>query len=180
MRHTGFFVLAVMTGLPPALAAQAGGSANPISETYRGTASRYAANIVKAFEAMPADKYGFKPTDAQLTFGFVAHHIAQANYALCSAIGGEKGATLPDRDGTEPKDTLIDELKTSFEFCDQAMNKLTDDHLTDEVQMFGRSRPKAAAALGYVIDLVDHYSQLAIYLRLNGILPPTAQRRGGS
>jgi len=177
MRISRSLAVVALVGLPFTLAAQQ--SANPITETYRRTASRYASNIVKAFEEMPAEKYGFKPTDAQLTFGFIAHHIAGANYALCSVIGGEPAVKLPDRNGSEPKDTLIGALKTSFEFCDRAMDKLTDAQLTDQVQVFGRPQPKAAAALIYVLDLVDHYSQLAIYLRLNGLLPPTAQRRQG-
>ena len=180
MRRSGPSILVSLVALPLTLAAQqSGSSANPISDTYKTTASRYATNIVAAFEQMPADKYAFKPTPAQLGFGFVAHHVAQANYFLCSAFGGMTAPSLPERDGSEPKDTLVATLKESFAFCDQAMAKVTDANLAEPVQVGRGSRPRAAAVLGYVVDLVDHYSQLAIYMRLNDVLPPTAKKNGG-
>lgn len=180
MRPSRWSALAALWFLPAALAAQpATQSANPLSDTYRSTADRYAKNIVSAFELMPADKYGFKPTPAQLSFGFVAHHLAQANYALCGAFGGMTGPTLPKRDGSEPKDSLVATLKESFAFCDSAMAKVTDANLAEPIQVFRATRPRDAAVLGYVVDLVDHYSQLAIYMRLNGELPPSARNRSG-
>lgn len=179
MRPSRWLGFASLVLLPAVLAAQPAttSSSNPLSDVYRNTAARYAKNLVSAFELMPADKYGFKPTPAQLSFGFVAHHLAQANYALCGAFGGMTGPTLPKRDGSEPKDSLVSTLKDSFAFCDQAMATVNDGNLADSVQMFRTTRPRAAAVLGYVVDLVDHYSQLAIYMRLNGELPPTARNR---
>ena len=73
---------------------------------------------------------------------------------------------------------MIAAMKSSFSFCDEALGKVNDSELTQEVPYFGgRNVSKATAMVGLSNDLADHYSQEAMYLRLNGHLPPTAQRR---
>jgi hypothetical protein len=100
----------------------------------------------------------------------------------------EKDTSTPDSvKATWPKDTLVAKLKESITFCDNAMGQLDDTKLSEMVTMQagGQSRqiPRINMVLGHAIDLADHYSQLANYMRLNGILPPTAlprpQRGGG-
>lgn len=80
-----------------------------------------------------------------------------------------------------PKATLVKQLKASFDFCDQAMGQLTDASLGEQTSLTFRGRTRsvarAAMVLGHAIDLADHYSQLANYMRLNDILPPTALPR---
>src|SRR2546430_533507 len=69
-------------------------------------------------------------------------------------------------------------LRETFQFCEQAFAKLDDSKLNEPIQLFGPNPfTRAAAILITVGDWADHYSQEANYLRLNGILPPTAQRR---
>jgi hypothetical protein len=76
------------------------------------------------------------------------------------------------------KDKLVAELKASMDICKQAFSKLTDSTLGDLVPWFGgRQVPRVSAALEVTNDLIDHYAALAVYLRLNGLLPPTAQRK---
>src|SRR5881296_3185993 len=82
---------------------------NPVTNGLRAIEQRQAKNIVEAAEEMPADKYGFKPTPAQMSFGdVVAHLIKEANNYLCSAASGMK---QPDADkfaGTDSKDKLVE------------------------------------------------------------------------
>src|SRR6266516_2905275 len=81
-------------------------------------------------------------------------------------------------DSTMTKDQLVARLRETFQFCEQAFAKLDDSKLTEPIQLFGPNPfTRAAAILITVGDWADHYSQEANYLRLNGILPPTAQRR---
>src|ERR1051325_8188593 len=66
---------------------------NPVSNGVRYIAQRQTKNIVDAAEEMPADKYGYKPTPAQMSFGdVVAHLIREGNNYLCGASSGMKGA----------------------------------------------------------------------------------------
>ncbi|HEY0995181.1 MAG TPA: hypothetical protein VGD77_04275, partial [Gemmatimonadaceae bacterium] len=80
-----------------------------------------------------------------------------------------------------PKDTLVTKLKASFAFCEQAFAQLDDAKLGDQVSMkFGantRTITRAGMVLGHALDMADHYSQIANYMRLNGLLPPTALPR---
>jgi len=69
-------------------------------------------------------------------------------------------------------------LKASFEYCSTALDKVDDSKLGDQMMLFG-NRPFSRAAVLIVLsdDWYDHYGAEATYLRLNGILPPTAQPR---
>jgi len=80
---------------------------------------------------------------------------------------------LKESDG---KDKLVAGLKASFDFCTTALAKVDDSKLGDEVELFGgRKGPRAFALIALTNDWADHYSSAAMYLRLNGLLPPTAQ-----
>jgi uncharacterized damage-inducible protein DinB len=154
------------------------GSGTPVSDAFRELAQRSSRNLTEAAEQMPADKYGFKPTPAQMSFGEVIAHLTEGNHMLCSSISGvaaPKGAKVTP---TDPKSQLVARLKDSFKFCDSALAKLNDSNLNAKVPFFGnREVSRATAMFVTADDWADHYSQLAIYMRLNGQLPPTAKRR---
>ncbi len=154
---------------------------NPVSSAFRAVEGRQAKNIMEAAEAMPADKYGFKPTPAQMSFGdVIAHLIHDGNDYLCSAASGQKAPERPKHTGTDSKEKLVAGLKDSFEFCAKALASIQDAQLGDSTEFFGgRKVTRGTALLITVADWADHYSQLAIYLRLNGLLPPTAKPKAG-
>src|SRR5438128_3148087 len=151
---------------------------NPVTNGVRSIAQRQTKNIVDAAEEMPADKYGYKPTPAQMSFGdVVAHLIPEGNDYLCSAPSGMKQPDVDKFAGTDPKDKLVAGLKASFKFCETALGQIQDAQLGDSIDFFGgRKVTKGMAGLITVADWADHYSQMAIYLRLNGLLPPTAKK----
>ena len=131
--------------------------------------------MVAAAEAMPADKYNFKPTPEMNSFGHLVMHIAQSNNNLCSKISDTPAPDVKLAD-TDPKDKLVAALKASFEFCTTSLDKVDDSKLGDQMMLFG-NRPFSRAAVLIMLsdDWYDHYGAQAVYLRLNGILPPTAQ-----
>ena len=145
-------------------------------------------NIAQAFDSIPESKFSYKPTPAQLSIGYIAQHIADDDYFFCNNFGAMKG-TRPAEDTTTadsvkatwPKAKLMTRLRESFAFCDQAIAQLDDAKLGEPVTItFGgnsRTVARAGMVLGHAIDLADHYSQLANYMRLNNILPPTALPR---
>jgi uncharacterized damage-inducible protein DinB len=151
---------------------------NPVTNGVRAIAVRTTKNIVEAAEEMPADKYSYKPTPAQMSFGdVVAHLIKEGNNYLCSASSGAKEPAEAKFEGTDPKDKLVAGLKDSFKYCETVLAGIQDSQLGDSIQFFGGHKvTKAMAALITVADWADHYSQMAIYLRLNGQLPPTAKK----
>jgi uncharacterized damage-inducible protein DinB len=161
--------------LPCVAAAQA----SPVSSAFRENAQQVGKNLMAAAEEMPADKYSFRPTPAQMSFGQVVVHLAQGNDYLCGAIAGSKAPTRAKVDTTASKEALVARLKETFAFCDQALATIDDAKLGEQIPFFG-GRPMARAAIMTLTtaDWADHYSQSAIYLRLNGLLPPTAKKSG--
>lgn len=150
---------------------------NPVSTALRDRLGTVSKNTIGAAEEMPADKYAYKPTDAQVPFGHWVSHGAQANYLICSKL---TGATAPEAGVKESdaKEKLVDALKKSFDYCSAQLPKLQDSQLGEEITLFGtRKMTKGAAALELSADWADHYSQMAGYLRLNGLLPPTAKKK---
>ena len=149
--------------------------ANPVSGFVKAGVARYQKNMVAAAEAMPAEKYSFKPSPEMNSFGHLVMHIAQSNNTFCAKISGQ---AAPDAKIAEsdPKDKLVAVMKDSFAFCSTALANVDDSKLGEQLMLFGNrpiSRGGALVALGG--SWTDHYATEAIYLRLNGILPPTAQ-----
>ena len=189
MKISRFLIVALAA--PISLAAQqppAAPPANPITAAFKTRITAQNRNILQAFDSIPESKLGYKPTPAQLSFGFIAQHLANDNYFFCNNFGAMKGtrpaqdtATADSVKATWPKAQLMTSLRESFAFCDQAINQVDDAKLAEPVTItFGgnsRTVARAGMVLGHALDLADHYSQLANYMRLNNILPPTALPR---
>jgi hypothetical protein len=178
--------------LPVALAAQrpAPPQANPMTAAFKTRIATFHRNIAQAFDSIPESKFGYKPTPAQLTFGYIAQHVASDSYVYCSNFGAmkptidAKDTSTPDSvKATWPKAELVSKLKASFAFCDQAIEQVTDATLSEAVSFtYGgteRHVTRGYMVLGHALDLADHYSQIANYMRLNGMLPPSALPRPG-
>jgi hypothetical protein len=178
------FLLAALV-LPGTVAAQAVATAaaappaSPVADAFRQMEQRFARILVAAAEAMPAEKYTYRPTPQQMSFAEIQVHLAnEGNDDLCGKL---TGIPVPKRaaiDTTATKEQLVARLKETFGFCETALAKLDDSKLSAPIQLFGPNPfSQASAILITVGDWADHYSQEANYLRLNGVLPPTAQPR---
>ena len=162
---------------------------NPITAVMKQRTLTFHQRLAQAFDSIPERIFGYKPTPAQQTIGYIAQHLADDSYFYCNQFGAMKGAraaedtTTPDTIKAKwPKDKLVAQMKTSFKFCEDALAQLDDAKLGDQITQTlgnGQSRTvtRAGPVMGHIIDLTDHYSQLANYMRLNNILPPTALPR---
>jgi hypothetical protein len=169
--------IAIICLVAPITARSQGATSNPASAAVRRTLDEYSKNLVATAQEMPAEKYSYHPTPENMTFGKAIAHIAQVNNVACSKVAGTAAPETPKLGDTE-KDKLVETLKASMDFCTQAFAKLTDANSGDQVPWFGgRQVSRISAALEVTNDLVDHYSSLALYLRLNNLLPPTAKRK---
>jgi hypothetical protein len=150
---------------------------NPVATAVRGSIERQSKNLIAAAELMPAEKYGYQPTPAQNSFGHVVMHIANSNFHLCSMISAVEIPKMDELKETDGKEKLTGALKASFDFCTQAMAKVDDSKLGEVVFTRGAfTLTRASAMIALTNDFADHYSALAMYLRLNELLPPTAQQ----
>ena len=172
--HLRMYAATISLALVPQIVAAQ--STAPVASAFRDNAQEMKKNIVAAAELMPSDKYGFKPTPAQMSFGDVVEHLARGNDYLCGTIGAAKAPTRTKVTPTDSKDVLVARLRETFQFCDEALAPLDDSKLGEQLPFFGgRTRSRADVMTITTGDWADHYSQAAIYLRLNGVLPPTAK-----
>ena len=167
-------LLAVAFALLPGVAAA---QSAPVADAFRDFASNEAKHLTAAADLMPADKFAFAPTPAQMTFGAIMTHLAEGNDYLCGAIGGMKAPARSKVAATDKKDVLVARLKETFDFCTKALAGVDDSKLGEQLPFFGgKTRSRAGIMTITTGDWADHYSQVAIYLRLNGVLPPTAKK----
>jgi hypothetical protein len=161
----------------PAIGAAQGA---PVADAFRSYEATEAKNLIAAAEEFPADKFTYKPTPAQMSFADIVVHLAQGNDYLCGNISGIKPPTRTDVKATAPKAELVARLKETFEFCGTSLKSLDDSKLTEELDFFGGPKHSRAWVMtATTADWADHYSQVAIYMRLNGLLPPTAKKPAG-
>lgn len=142
--------------------------------------------FVPLADAMPADKYGFAPTEGEFkgvrTFGAQLKHAAANIYAASAGILEEKMTpAMGDGDNAPAsvvtKDDIMKYLKDGLVYAHKAMAKLTPGNLADTVAVpWGKSTRLALANLA-VWHTFDHYGQLVVYLRMNGIIPPASRPR---
>lgn len=173
---------------PPAAQPPTAAPANPVTTAFRGRILALHRNLGQAFDSIPAALFSYKPTPAQQSIGYIVQHLANDNYLFCNAFGTMKGtrsdaatSTADSIKATWPKDTLVAQVKESFAFCQRALDQLNDGNLGEQTTMTfnnnTRTVTRAAMALGHALDMADHYSQIANYMRLNKLIPPTALPR---
>lgn len=151
---------------------------SPVADVFRKNAAFYQKNLVAAAEEMGADKYSFKPTPAQMSFGDIVVHLIKANDLMCASLGGVAAPTRPKVAATDAKGVLVGQLRDSFTFCDRAIAKMDDSRMDEQLPFFeGSKASRASIVMDTATDWADHYSQFAIYLRLSGLLPPTAKTK---
>ena len=178
--------------LPVAVAtaqAPSGPQPNPITTVFRGRTLALQRNLAQAFDSIPESRFSYKPTPAQLSIGYIAQHLASDNFFFCNNFGTMKSPVMSVEDSITadsvkamwPKAKLVEKMKTSFAFCESALAQLDDARLADQISMMAngntRTLTRVQMVLGHVVDMADHYSQIANYMRLNNMIPPTALPR---
>ena len=165
-------MLAVLL-LPAALAAQPPAAPAPpdgVILSFVRFADIFGSRLVDAFDSIPAAKYDYRPTSVQQTIGYIAQHLENANYSLCERMGDlkykrtAKDSLADTVKARWPKDTLVTRLRASLRFCDDAIERIPQ--LT--------SPALASTLLAFETDLAEHYSQLSVYMRVLGLVPPSA------
>ncbi len=166
-------LLAVAVLIPAALTAQAPALLGPgdgIMLSFDRFGDIFGSRIVAALKAIPAGRYDYRPMPTQQTIGYIAQHLENGNYELCETFGDLKHSrtakdSLADTVKARwPKDTLVARVEASLVFCDSA------------IESAGPLRAGVLITnlLNFETDLADHYSQLSGYMRMLGMVPPSA------
>jgi uncharacterized damage-inducible protein DinB len=133
--------------------------------------------LVKIAQAMPEDKFSFKATPAQRTFGAHVLHIAQINVMVLQTLGSKVAAPQINMNATAKAD-VIKAMSDSFDYGLAILKEQTDQTMIGGVQgppwMGFSTRARMFEFL--VGHTQDTYGQMVVYLRLNGLVPPASQR----
>lgn len=181
MRCKVFLLTALfLTGTASMAAAQTASGAQPISEATRAAWEGVRKNIKASADLMAEANYDFKPTAEVRSFGQILAHLAGANYVFCSAAKGEKSPHAEDEfeKAATTRAAIIAALGASLTYCDAAFAAADDTKLGEPIDMpFGMPRsPRAAALLGEIGHMNEHYGNLVTYFRIKGIVPPSSRR----
>jgi uncharacterized damage-inducible protein DinB len=131
--------------------------------------------LLRSADKMPEENYGFKPTESVRSFGQIVGHVADAQYGFCSVALGEKSPGLKIEQSKTSKADLIAALKEAFAYCDKAWDGMTDSSATQVVKLFGSDTPKLGVMIVNSTHTIEHYGNLATYMRIKNIVPPTSE-----
>ena len=162
-------------------------AAPQVSNVYDQQLTMLERELVPLAEAMPADQYDFAPTHGAFTgvrtFALQAKHVAYVMYEVSAAVLEEKtpSETAANENGPanlKTKDEIVNYLKQAFAYGHKAMASLTNTNQLDMVKSpFGGNKvPRVSMASVAVWHSFDHYGQMVVYSRMNGVVPPASRR----
>jgi len=178
MRHTFPILMLVPFALAGMVVAPAAQSSVSIQAEMLKDWTGLKDTMDKIANEMPEDKFTFKSTPAQRDYGEQITHIAQANLGILRAVGGNTPAPTIDTKVTG-KAATIKAMDASFDYGTALLKEQTDQTILQPVQNPPRFLGPSTRAriftflIGHTWDI---YGQMAVYLRLNGLVPPASQR----
>jgi uncharacterized damage-inducible protein DinB len=131
--------------------------------------------IERAAEKMPEEDYSFKPDPAARSFGQILGHLADANYLFCSGVLGEADPAPGIEKTKTTKAELTGALHDAFVYSNRAYDALTQANANETVRAFGQERNRLGVLWFNAAHNLEHYGNLAVYLRLKGIVPPSSE-----
>ncbi|HEX3702575.1 MAG TPA: DinB family protein [Vicinamibacterales bacterium] len=132
--------------------------------------------MTKIADAMPEDKFAFKPTPAQRNYGEQILHVAQANVGIIKTLGGKTAAPTIDAKATS-KVVILKALADSFDYGIAVIKEQTDQSMAQAVEgpRFIGTATRARLVWDTIGHAWDEYGAMTVYLRLNGIVPPASK-----
>lgn len=165
---------ATITGTALAQGGPPPGPSGPAAEAKRNYEG-VKANILKSAEKMPEDGYSYKPKPDVRVYARILNHVTEAQFRSCAVANGAKEFQKPPAD-TADKATVIAALKASFDECDKAYAALTDANIGDMFSVGPAKRSRIGLLWGTNSHDNEQYAQLALYLRLKDIAPPSSEK----
>jgi uncharacterized damage-inducible protein DinB len=140
--------------------------------------------FVSAADAMPEDKYSFAPTNGEFkgvrTFAQQVKHVAAVNYVFGSGLLGEKSPVEGAENGPDSVKTkaeIMKFLKDSFAYLHKALDSISDKNQLEQVSLFESKFARSSIGAFASAHVMDHYGQVVVYLRTNGIVPPASRQQ---
>jgi uncharacterized damage-inducible protein DinB len=136
--------------------------------------------MMEIADAMPEEKYDFKTTPVQRNYGEQVMHVAQVNVGILKLIGGKAAPPTFTPQSAKTKADMIKALADSYDWGTALLQEQTDATIIQTVKAPAFLGPSTRARIFWFLmgHSMDIYGQMAVYLRLNGIVPPASRRPG--
>ena len=172
-RRMGIILFVVCTAAlaGPSARAQESALLGPLKQNWETLRT----NVVRTAEIVPEDKYDFKPTPEVRSFRDQFVHIIEENYFFMGFVTGQRNQKPAGNLRTKAE--IVKALNDSYDYGAKVLAGLNDRTALEMIQRGQRQVPRWSFALGNIVDNMDHYGNLVVYMRLNGIVPPSSQPR---
>jgi uncharacterized damage-inducible protein DinB len=184
-----YLLFVVLAAVPGAVLAQTSRSApaqtavaapaNSISSSQTKMYVMLSGMVVAAAEKMPEENYSFKPTPDVRSFGQLVGHLADSQYFFCSSVTGETKPASGIEKSRTSKTELIAALKNAVAYCSSTYAGMTDAKGSEMMKLMNYDFAKLTVLSANTAHDYEHYGNMATYMRLKGIVPPTSEKSGG-
>jgi hypothetical protein len=131
--------------------------------------------MLKIADAMPENRFGYKPTPVQRTFREQLLHVADDNVVIIKLLGSKTPAPAIDKNATS-KDAILKALAESYDYGIAVITEQTDRSIAEPVQVPNFAGTRARLVWSAIGHAWDEYGVMTVYLRLNAIVPPASRR----
>ena len=168
-------VLAQEAAAPPVQA-----PVNPISSSQSKMYTLLSGVVIAAAEKMPEANYSFKPAPDVRTFGQLVGHLADSQYFFCSSVAGEPNPSTGVEKNKTSKADLVAALKEAVAYCSKTYAAMTDAKGGEPVKLMNYDFARLTVLSGNIAHDYEHYGNMATYMRIKGIVPPTSEKASGT
>ena len=163
------------TAAPAATPAPAAGRATVRGDLIKDW-ERQKETLMQIADAMPEDKFGYKSTPAQRSYGEQIMHVATVNVDILKLVGGQAAPPSFTVESAKTKADILNALGESYDHGIALLNEQTDASITETVEAAFLGPSTRARVFWFLLGhSMDIYGQMAVYLRLNGIVPPASR-----
>ncbi len=159
--------------------APAAATANPISASQSKMYTMLSGMVISAAEKMPEENYSYQPTPDVRSFGQLVGHLADSQYYFCGLATGDTKSPPGVEKSKTAKAELIAALREAVGYCSKAYAGMTDSRGGEMVKLMNTDFARLAVLAGNTAHDYEHYGNMATYMRLKRIVPPTSEKSGG-
>jgi hypothetical protein len=149
---------------------------DPLSAALKRQWDGIALNLKESAEAVPADRYSFRPSPDVKTFAGEIGHAANTHYFFCARIKGDANPNKNDYEKETSKDVLVKAVIASNEYCSSIINSANDKWLMEMVGQGPAAQPRGAILAAHIAHSNETYGTVVPYMRMSEVVPPSTAR----
>jgi uncharacterized damage-inducible protein DinB len=177
-RSIAVIAFALLTASPALAQAPSGFPATSFLAPTKATWESTRSLVLGIAEIIPEDKYDFRPTPAVRPFREILVHLIGENYTYFGRVAGDPPPNTARFSALKGRDEILKELRASYDYGAKVWDGLTEQKALEMIEGRGGQHVQRWSAILLAIqDNMNHYGNLVVYVRLNGLVPPRSAAR---